>query len=640
MLKGFIFLSLFNYRKQSQKFFMKRKIFIVAACIISSPLLAQDTTYKSLDEVIFTASKFAQKQSATGKVVTVITAQQIEKSEGKDLAQVLNEQTGMSISGANSNPGKDKSIFLRGASSNYTVLLLDGVPLIDPSGVGGSFDIRLIALNAIERIEILKGSQSTLYGSSAIAGVINIITKKSGQQKISSSAALTYGSYNSVKANANLGGKIDWLDYSLNYEYFNTDGISEAKDTSSSANFDRDGFRRHSLQAKLGLAISNKLRVSPYFRFTDFKGDYDDGPFADAPNKYTSSLVNTGIAGLLQYGSGSVSLDYGYDYTQRFYNGAPYKGQFHHAEAYLNHRLSESVHLLAGINYQGYRMPPADTSNNLASLYTSVFFKGTNGMNLEVGGRYNHHNKYGSNFTYNLNPSYLLNDEVKIFVNVSSGFRAPSISELFGPFGANPNLKPENSVNIEGGVQAWTKDKSMSVLLTYFNRKITDLIAYDFALGYLNRDKQHDEGFETEWNYQLSEKLSVKASYAFVTGKTTQKTGNKDTTFNNLIRRPKHTVNAYLGYQVNKQFFASTSVQVFSKRDDIFYNPANFYSPEPKVLDGYALWNAYADYSFLNNRIKLFVDLKNLLNKEDYYEVYGFNVQGFNVTGGIRFMIH
>src|SRR6516164_6525136 len=165
MPRGFIFLSLFYFRKQSQKIFMKKEFLFVAACLIGSHLLAQDSTYKSLDEVIFTASKFPQKQSTTGKVVSVITQQQIERSAGKDLSQVLNEQTGINVNGANSNSGKDKTIFLRGASSNYTLILLDGVPLINPSGVGGTFDLRLIPLGEIDRIEILKGSQSTLYGS-------------------------------------------------------------------------------------------------------------------------------------------------------------------------------------------------------------------------------------------------------------------------------------------------------------------------------------------------------------------------------------------------------------------------------------------------------------------------------------------
>src|SRR5437868_9298266 len=103
MPQGFIFLSLFYFRKQSQNIFMKNEFLFVAACIIGSPLLAQDSTYKPLDEVIFTAAKFPQKQSATGKVVSVITQQQIQRSEGKDLAQLLNEQTGINVSGANSN---------------------------------------------------------------------------------------------------------------------------------------------------------------------------------------------------------------------------------------------------------------------------------------------------------------------------------------------------------------------------------------------------------------------------------------------------------------------------------------------------------------------------------------------------------
>jgi vitamin B12 transporter len=616
---------------------MKRKIFIVAACIISSPLLAQDTSYKSLDEVVFTASKFPQKQSATGKVVSVITQQQLQRSQGKDLSQLLNEQTGLNISGANSNPGKDKSIFFRGASSNYTIILLDGVPLIDPSGVGGSFDIRLIPLAEIERIEILKGSQSTLYGSSAIAGVINIITKKASTEKSSVSAMATYGSYNTFKGGANINGKGKRIEYSLGYEYFNTDGISEAKDTTGNSNFDKDGFTRHSVQAKLGINVTDNLQLAPYYRYSEFKGNYDDGPFADAPNKYNSSLVNTGLLGTFKYEEGTVSMNYGYDYTQRFYNGSPYKGRFHHGEVYANHNFSSNVQLLAGVNYQAYSMPPSDTLNSLTSAYASIFLKPVKDFNLELGGRYNNHNKYGSNFTYSFNPSYLINGNVKIFANLSSGFRAPSISELFGPFGSNPSLKPEKSTNIEGGVHAWANNKSLSVLLTYFNRSIKDLIAYDFIVGYLNRDKQNDQGFETELNWQANEKLSLKGSYAFITGETTQTIGSKDTTFNNLIRRPKHTINLFAGYQASKNFFVSAGFQSFSKRDDIFYNPANFYSPEPKILDPYSLLNAYAEYGFLQSRLKLFLDVKNLLDKDDYYEVYGFNVQGINITGGIRF---
>src|SRR4051812_40009754 len=121
-----------------------RKIFTVAAFIYCSHVHAQQDSSSNLDQVVITATKFPVKQSNTGKVVSIVTKEQIEHSSGKDLAQVLNEQTGIIVSGSNSNPGKDKSVFLRGASSNYTLFLLDGIPLNDPTGIGGTFDIRLI----------------------------------------------------------------------------------------------------------------------------------------------------------------------------------------------------------------------------------------------------------------------------------------------------------------------------------------------------------------------------------------------------------------------------------------------------------------------------------------------------------------
>ena len=127
---------------------MKKNFLFVAAAFIGSQLSAQqDTTAKTLDKVVITANKFLQKQSGTGKVITAITKEQIMQSGGKDIAQLLNEQTGIIVNGATSNPGKDKSLFLRGATDKYTLVLLDGVPLNDPSGVGGSFDLRLLSFS-------------------------------------------------------------------------------------------------------------------------------------------------------------------------------------------------------------------------------------------------------------------------------------------------------------------------------------------------------------------------------------------------------------------------------------------------------------------------------------------------------------
>ena len=615
-----------------------RKIFGVTALIFSSHLFAQQDSAKSLDEVVITATKYPVKQSQTGKVVTVVTREQIERSAGKDLSQVLSEQAGVNITGAYSNPGKDKSVFLRGAGSAYTLFLLDGVPFNDPSGTGGTFDIRLIPLEQIERIEILKGSQSTLYGSNAIAGVINIITRKAQSEQTTGSGLLSYGSYNTFKGDANFNKKGKVLEYNLGYEYVNTAGITEAKDTTGKAGFDRDGFDRQSFQANVGINVTDQIKLSPYFRYTQFRGGYDADAFIDALNRFNATLVNTGLTGSFKYNGGSVTALYGYDKTHNDYTGYVLGGKFQHAEAYVNQKLFSELDLLAGVSYQTFKLPTLDTTNSLFSPYASLVFHKW-GLNVEAGGRYNKHNRYGNNFTYSINPSWLINNSVKIFADLSTGFRAPSINELFGPYSANPNLKPERSQTFEAGVQAWALDKKLSLIASYFNRDVKDVITYSYPQGYINRDRQKDHGVEAELNFTPTAQWSFRATYTYVTGKITQVNSGKDTSYYNLIRRPKNTVNLFAGFQATKNLFISTSLQSFGDRDDIYYIPNNFYTPELKLLKAYALWNAYAEYKVPAASLTVFVDAKNLTNKKDYYEVYGYNVQGFTINGGIRFKL-
>lgn len=623
---------------------MKKIIFSVALFAATQSVYAQkDSTQNVLDEVVITATKSSKKMSETGKVLTVITREQIEKSGGKDFAQLLTEQTGIIVNGAVSNPGKDKSLFLRGATDKYTLILLDGIPLNEPAGVGGSFDLRLLSLDNIERIEILKGSQSTLYGSNAVAGVVNIISKKASTAKPQINGLVTYGSYNTFKGNANISQKTKLLEYDLNYVYYKTDGISEAKDTIGNANFDKDGFTQHAVQAVVNINVSDKFKLSPYYRFTQFEGGYDADAFTDAANNYTASLVNAGLDGHYNYSKGTFRFNYGYDFTKRLYvsqyGDFATKGKFHHAEAFINHSFSKSVQMVAGANFQVYRLnTPVDTVNSIISPYASVFFHTNDGWNIELGGRFNHHSKYGDNFTYSFNPSYLIHGNVKVFANITSGFRAPSINELFGPFGSNANLKPEKSSSQEAGIQTSLMNKKLSATLTGFNRTIKDVIIYNTNFTYENRDKQHDFGAEIELNYSPVQQLNLKASYAYIDGKITQQLAGKDTSFYNLLRRPKHTVNLYAGYQITKQLFISASAQFIGKRTDSYFDPNTFTASEVE-LKSYALLNMYAEYRFLKSRLNLFVDAKNIGNKKNFYEVYGYSVQGINITGGVRFKL-
>jgi vitamin B12 transporter len=477
-----------------------------------------------------------------------------------------------------------------------------------------------------------------------VAGVINIITRKAVSDKLAGNADLSYGTYNTVKAAADLERKGKILEFDLNYQYYNTDGISEAKDTTGSANFPKNGYKLQAFQANTTIHITNNLKVSPYFRFSEYKGTYSDDAFIGGANKYSASLVNTGFTALLNYANGSVHANYGYDYTQRAYGGAypsSFEGRFDHGEVYVNHRFSEHIQMLAGLSFQTYSIVKPDTVNSIVSPYVSLFYKTKEGFDLELGGRYNHDNKYGNNSTYSFNPSYLIDRTVKVFANISSGFRPPSVNELFGPFGANPALKPERSNNAEGGAQVFLADGKLSVLGNYFDRTIKDVIIYytdpaTFNATYINRDKQHDHGIEAELNYAAGKKFSVKASYTYVDGQITQNLGGgKDSTFHNLIRVPKNNFQLSAGYRLTPEFFISSSLQITGKRTDVYYDPSTF-APSNVVLAGYALWNAYAEYELFNSNLKVFVDVKNITNKTNYYESYGYSVQGTNLTAGIR----
>jgi vitamin B12 transporter len=624
---------------------MIKRLLATSALLAGAQAWAQDSTFKKqLDEVVVTATRYPVKLSETGKVVSIVTHEQIERSSGKDLSQLLTEQTGIIVNGANSNPGKDKSIFLRGASNDYTLILLDGVPVNDPSGSGGAFDVRLFPLDLIERIEILKGSQSTLYGSDAIAGVINIITKKAGKKTISGNGGASYGSFNSFNGNAGVNGSTKLVDYNAHYSYTSTDGISEALDTSGKANFDKDGFIRHGFQTNLSFKAGQHIKIAPYYRYSYYRGDFDADAFTDGKNQFTTLLNNPGAVATIALPKGTITANYGYTYAKRLYvsdfGATPFRGKFHSADVYLVQALNTQVKMLAGVNYQSYQLLDStlenkDPETSIFSPYLSLFLQSADGLYLEAGGRYNHHSEFGSHFTYSFSTSYLINNQVKIFANVSTGFKAPTVSDLFGPsfYGSNPNLKPEESSNIEGGVQFAAWNKKLQVTTTGFYRDINNLIAY-VSNRLINIDRQKDKGLELEAVVTPFDRFTIKAAYTYVTGSIEQTRNGKDTSYYNLIRRPKNTFVATVGYQATPKLYVAVSAQSLGKRNDLYFGPPT-YAATPVSLKAYTLLNLYAEYKVMNNRVRLFADAKNITDAK-YTEVYGYATTGINVNGGFR----
>jgi vitamin B12 transporter len=258
-------------------------------------------------------------------------------------------------------------------------------------------------------------------------------------------------------------------------------------------------------------------------------------------------------------------------------------------------------------------------------------FKNKKGFNVEVGGRWNHHNVYGNNFTYSFNPFYLINEHYKVYANLSSGYRVPSIYQLYSEYG-NKNLKPEVTISFEAGAQL--SSKKVKARITGFIRDGKDVFYFytdpiTYAGKYINADKQRDYGIETQALYRFSPKFSASFNYTFTNGKIV--TGNadaKDTSYFNLYKRPKNVLNIFLNYHPTKDFFASANFKAASKA----FEPQ--YMGPAYELKGYCTIGFYGEYK-ISKMFKVFADIENITDQQ-YFVTRGFTTKGFNFNGGIK----
>ena len=643
----------------------QKHLFVLALLAGSQAAYAQnsqDSIGRSLDQVVVTATKYPVKQALIGKVIDVITREQLEKSSGKQLTEVLNTQAGIVVAGAQNNLGTGQSVYIQGAEAGKTLILIDGIPAYDPSGTSTNFDLNLLNTDEVERVEILKGSQSTLYGSDAVAGVINIITKKGGARPFNASAGVAGGSFGTFKASAGVDGKTGNTAYNVQYTHLQSDGLSSAYDTTGKGNFDHDGFNENLVMANISQKVTDRFGLRGNFQYGRYRNDLDAGVYQD-DRAYTAWSKNTqaGIGGDYAIGAAALHFNYNYNTVTRHYLDdssmsiaqggsylrSTYTGRSHYADLYSHITVSPHADFLAGVDYRNQRINETDFglgsyggyvysyADSLSSdsarirqfaAFASVLLKNIGGFNLDLGGRYNSFNRYGNVWTWSVNPSYVLNDRLKLFADLSSGFSAPTLYQLYSPY-RNPNgLVPERSITGEGGVQY--SQRALQLRALYFRRHTKNEIVFAGS-GYENLDKQDAHGFEVEAAYKYGI-WWFRGNYTYTNGTvTTAGSGAKDTTYNNLYQRPKNLVNASVGVQAAKGLFLSLALRTVGQRISSIYGGSR------AQADGFAYYtlNGYAEYRF-GQRLKLFADLKNITDQR-FFDMPGYTSFGFNFMAGI-----
>ena len=631
---------------------MKKQFLIVSVlvCLIANTNVfsqQKNEEVESLNEVVITATKFATNKKNVGKIVYQISQKTIANSQGKTIVDLLNDIPGVEINGNFSTKGQNLGYYIRGGRNRQVAILIDGVNVNDPSSFNGDFDLRQIDINQVEKIEVLKGASSTLYGTGAATGVINIILKQASKDRFSGSLNTSVGSNNSSEnnnlsaeeytTNFNFNGTLGKLNYLMALNANGSSGLSAAESTTSSQ-FEEDNFARQNVLVKLNYAVNDNFKVgllSSYDEFsTDFDGfDFDPVTFASIPAERDNNLKSiqkriglnadyTYNNGMLKFRTFITDINRTETPSYNFFNGEVYG-----FDVYNNYAFSNAFSFLVGITSQYQDMIQRTSFSTIEEgagkqhfydPYLSLNFTSASGFNLNLGGRLNIHSEYGNNFVYNINPSYnfkIQEHPVKLFASYSTAFITPTLSEIFTKLPSINELLPEENVTIEGGFDITLSDV-LTINATYFQREETNKIGYDPASFQTINDLGNfsAKGFETEITYTFSKNLKLLANYTFI-----------DRDENLLLKIPQNKFFIKGNYNLTKNTYTSLSYRWVDETKD-FGN---------SILEAYSLFDFFINHSVLQNKVTFYGSVTNILN-ENFQEIAGFTARGRNYNLGIK----
>lgn len=624
--------------------------------VVSSNIFAQQNEQESEVKEVTIAGKTAQKLQKTGKNVKLLTQKDLEKYKGQNLNDVLDQVVGFQIVGNFNNQSEPKSMKIRGGKSANVMVLLDEVPLKDVTGNDYTVsDLRLIALENIESIEVLNGASSVLYGSNATVSVINIKTKKQATKKIEGLLSARGGSFSTFAQNLAVKGKLNKFNYQVSGFNEKSDGLSAA----IGENFDKDGWEKQNIAANIGFQ-DEKFEINLNSGWNHLLYQYDYGAFVDSNQRGNEEQFYVGGNASFKYNKGKLTFNLRSSNTERtaqdwvsetYQDQYQYKGNNFFTELYNSYKINDMLSFVGGVQYEKQCMEYQNLPWGATSMEKVLNFDDTYSENfdaflnaqfqykmfhLDAGARFTNHSKFGDHWVYSMNP-YIFkefgNHFLKVGYSYATAFIAPTLYQNFGslPYTlANFDLKPETNQSHEIDFNFGKNDGTLNFNASLFQRNEENIFVYrtvnitTYQGSFFNVDENKAKGFELGFDYQPMKFLKFGGNFSFVE-KDKQET---------MLRQPKQRVNSFVEILPFSTTRINLSHQYVSKRSDYYYDSMT-YARMDVENPSFHLFGLNVNQK-INKNLEAYLNIGNLFNTS-YVDIVGYNTKPRNYTIGASY---
>ena len=621
------------------------------ALLLSAATLPAVAHAEDAETIIVSANRTQQSTSEVAQSVTVVTLDDIATRQSAGVADLLRSVPGITVA-SNGGLGTTTSVNIRGAESDQTVALFDGVKLNDPSTPGGGFNFGNLLTGNIERIEVVRGSQSVLWGSQAIGGVVNIVTR-APTEKLALNLASEYGWRDTARVVGNISGRFGPVSANVGAGYLRTDGFSTFNETRGGT--EQDGYRNIGANAKFNIALSEAVSVDLRGWYSDGKVGIDGFPpptfrFGDTPEfARTKELIGyAGLNAALFDGRFRNRIAYTLTDTRRrnvdLTGGTEFetfnaKGRNEWFEYQGNFDITDAASATFGAETEkasfrtsSYGGPFAIASARINSFYGQLSTKPFAGLTLSAGLRHDDHDTFGGKTTFSTSALFTPNEGNTVLrVSYGDGFKTPSLYQLFSDYG-NKALKPESAHSWDAGITQTLLGGKIAVGATWFHRDTLGLINFiscttpltGICTGrangtYDNVAKARAQGLEFTLLLKPVDALRVQANYGYVEA-------INAATGLDLTRRPRHSVNMSADYD---WAFGLKTGATITHVGASFDNASN-----TRKLDGYVLVDLRAAFPVTHN-IELYGRIENLFN-EQYETSFRYGTPRRAAYAGVR----